>query len=187
MRPATLLLFGVLPVAVHAALIPGESNELNGQPAPAFSARPVNGGAIALKDHQGQIVLLNFFASWCPPCRAEIGQLSRLQKQYGAKGLRVIGLAVDALWTPETVGDVKPLTEKLAIPYPVALATESITNDYHFKGIPTTIVIGGDGHIAKTLYGYHDGKSLEALVQPLLRQRNIGDTTVRSPSGPKAR
>jgi len=73
------------------------------------------------------------------------------------------------LVTPETVGEVKPLAERLSIPFPVAIAEEKIAKDYHFKGFPTTVVIDRDGKIAKTFYGYHDGKVFEAAVQKLLR------------------
>ncbi len=157
-----------LPSPIEAALRPAESDEFNGQEAPTFFVTPVKGDAFSLNDFKGHPVLLNFFASWCPPCREEISNLSHLYKKYSKEGIAVVGIAVDSLLTPESVGDVKPLTEKLAIPYPVAIATEKIANDYHFKGIPTTVVIDKDGKIAKTFYGYHDEKLIEAAVQKLL-------------------
>ena len=157
-----------LPSSTQAALRPAESDEFNGQEAPTFSVTPVKGDAVSLREFKGHPVLLNFFASWCPPCREEISNLSQLYKQHSKEGVAVVGIAADSLLTPETVGDVKPLAEKLAIPYPVAIATEKIAKDYHFKGIPTTVVIDKDGKIAKTFYGYHDDKAIEAAVQRLL-------------------
>ena len=156
------------PSPIEAALSPAESDEFNGQEAPAFSVTPVKGDAVSLKDFRGHPVLLNFFASWCPPCREEVSNLSQLYKQHSKEGVVVVGIAVDSLVTPETVGEVKPLAEKLAIPFPVAIANEKIAKDYHFKGFPTTVVIDKDGKIAKTFYGYHDDKVIEAAVQKLL-------------------
>jgi peroxiredoxin len=162
------LVIAVNAPATWAALSPAESDEFNGQEAPAFSLRPVKGDTVSLKDFKGRLLLVNFFASWCPPCRAEIRELSQLHKQYAKQGLSIIGIAVDFVLTPETVGDVAPLVEKLAIPYPVVIASEKTASDFHFKGIPTTILIDKDGKIAKTFYGYHDGKTIEAAVKKLL-------------------
>ena len=135
-----LALVGALLAATQspapAALRPAESDEFNGQQAPEFSVASVKGDAVSLKDFKGRAVLLNFFASWCPPCREEISSLTNLYKQYSKNGVAIVGIAVDSLLTPESVGDVKPLAEKLAIPYPVAIATEQIAKDYHFKGTP---------------------------------------------------
>ncbi|HNX36073.1 MAG TPA: TlpA disulfide reductase family protein [Kiritimatiellia bacterium] len=160
--------FSFLAGAAWAALPPSESDDFNGQEAPAFSVKPVKGEEVALKDWKGHPVLVSFFASWCPPCRSEIKELLALNKDYGKDGLRVIGIAMDPLLTPDTVGDVKPLAEKLAITYPVALATKKINDDYHFKGIPTTVLVGPDGKIAKTFYGLHDAKTIGAELKKLL-------------------
>ena len=167
-RALVCALLIALQSSTQAALRPAESDEFNGQEAPAFSVNPVKGDAVSLKDFKGHPVLLNFFASWCPPCREEISSLTHLYKQYSKDGVAIVGIAVDSLLTPESVGDVKPLAEKLAIPYPVAIATDKIAKDYHFKGIPTTVVIDRDGRIAKMFYGYHDDKVIEAAVQKLL-------------------
>jgi peroxiredoxin len=160
---------------VQAALRPAESDEFNGQVAPEFAVTSVKGDAVSLKDFKGHPVLVNFFASWCPPCREEIRSLIQLYKQYRKDGVAIVGIAVDSVLTPESVGDVKPLAEKLAIPYPVAIATDQIAKDYHFKGIPTTVVIDKEGKIAKMFYGYHDDKVIEAAVQKLLPRAETKD------------
>src|ERR1051326_1350697 len=142
---ATTLIVAAAKPAAWAALEPEESDVFNGQEAAPFSVRSVKGDVVSLKDCKGRSVLINFFASWCPPCREEIGELTQLHKEYSKRGLVVIGIAADSVLTPDTVDDVKPLVERLAIPYAVAIATKKIADDYHFKGIPTTIVIGADG------------------------------------------
>jgi cytochrome c biogenesis protein CcmG/thiol:disulfide interchange protein DsbE len=179
------LLVLVFSPSLRAALLPAESDEFNGLSAPAFSTPSVEGKAVSLSNYTGQVVLINFFASWCPPCREEIAQLSRLQKEYGKQGLAVIGLAVDPILTPETAGDVKPLARKLEIPYPVALATKPIADAYHFKGIPTTIVIGAEGRIIKTFYGYHDAQRIEEVVKSALPEKKPDSTTPKPSAAPK--
>jgi cytochrome c biogenesis protein CcmG/thiol:disulfide interchange protein DsbE len=176
-----------IQLPIQAALSPAESDEFNGQEAPAFSVTTVKGNAVSLKDFEGHPVLVNFFASWCPPCRSEIGQLTHLYKQRSKQGVAVIGFAVDSVETPDTVGDVKPLAEKLAIPYPVAIATEKITKDYHNQGIPTTILIDKDGKIAKTFYGYHDQKAFDELLQRLLSESKPAAGKAEAPSKPSTK
>lgn len=165
-----LAFWSLLTTNTQAALSPKESDEFDGQEAAAFKVQSVQGKDVSLKENHGHVILLNFFASWCPPCRAEIGQLTELNKEYSKRGLVVLGLAVDSILTPDTVKDVKPLVESLSVPYPVAVTTKQIADDYKFKGIPTTIIIGSDGKIAKIFYGYHDAKAFKGLVDGLIEK-----------------
>ena len=100
-----LILIGFLPSA-RAAMPPTVSDEWNGQEAPAFFVSSVKGTTVSLEDFRGRPILVNFFASWCPPCRSEIRQLGALSTQHSKDGLAVIGLAVDSVLTLDTVGDV---------------------------------------------------------------------------------
>jgi thiol-disulfide isomerase/thioredoxin len=158
---------------VPRALIPAESDAFNGKAAAAFSFQSIQGDQVALKNFSGHPVLLNFFASWCPPCREEIGDLLEIYNKYKDKGLVIVGAATDAKLIPETPAeqeksDVATLVKRLAIPYPVGIATDEMARDYSFKGIPTTIFIGADGKIAHTLYGYHNAQKVEEWVQRLI-------------------
>ena len=83
----------------------------------------------------------------------------------------ILGLAVDSILTPDTVKDVKPLAEELKIPYPVAVITKQIADDYKFKGIPTCVVVDRDGKIAKVFYGYHDAKRIGEIAEKLLAKK----------------
>lgn len=159
-----------------AALIPAESDALNGN-APQFSLQTIQGDQVVSTNFAGRPVLLNFFASWCPPCREEIGDLLKIYSKYRDRGLVIIGAATDAKLIPDTSAeqeknDVATLVKRLAISYPVGIATDQMARDYGFKGIPTTIFIGADGKIAHTFYGYHSSQKLEEWVQRLIGTAN---------------
>jgi thiol-disulfide isomerase/thioredoxin len=156
-----------------AALIPEESDAFDGKIAPAFSFQTIKGDQFSSQNFAGHPVLLNFFASWCPPCREEIGDLLKVYSKYKDRGLVIVGAATDAKLIPETPvdqekKDVATLVKRLAIPYPVGIASDELARDYSFKGIPTTIFIGADGKIAHTLYGYHSPQKVEEWVQRLI-------------------
>ncbi len=160
-----------------AALAPTESDELNGQEAPLFSAKTLRDDGIALSDYKGKTVLLNFFASWCPPCRQEIAVLMKLHEKYAKDGLIVIGAATDSKLVPETskekeANDVNDLAKRLNIPYAITIANEDLVSSYKFKGIPTTIFINRDGKMMKVFYGYHKASQFEEIIQKMLSEKS---------------
>ena len=155
-----------------AALAPGETDELTGQAAPDFVVGTVMGQTVGLKGYRGHPVLLNFFASWCPPCRAEIAELMQLQKQYSSSGLSLIGAAADSALIPETSkekehDDVVGLVKRLRISYPITIAHDELLRQYQFKGIPTIVFINRAGKIAKVFYGYHSADQIEPVIRQL--------------------
>lgn len=117
-----------------AALIPEESDAFNGKTASEFSFKAIQGDQVSSKNFTGHPVLLNFFASWCPPCREEIGDLLKIYNKYKAQGLVIVGAATDAKLIPDTSAeqeknDVTKLVKRLAIPYPVGIATDEMARD----------------------------------------------------------
>jgi len=153
-------------VTAFGALPPKESQEFDGKQAVDFSLKGAKDGSdIALKNYAGKAVVIEFFASWCPPCRTQLTELSKLHAKYAGKGLAVIAIAVDPIETPDTVEEVAPLADQLKLPYPVALGTEQVTQAYHYKGFPATVIVGPDGKIARIFFGLHNADKLDAVIK----------------------
>src|SRR4026209_2038576 len=83
--------------------------------APEFTLKDLNGRTVRLSDYQGKVVLINFWATWCPPCRAEMPDLVRLQREYGKEGLQVIGIT----YPPERRARVVTFVRSLRVNYPI--------------------------------------------------------------------
>ncbi|MFZ0712394.1 MAG: hypothetical protein WAM53_20305, partial [Terrimicrobiaceae bacterium] len=79
----------------------------------------------------------------------------------------IFAFAVDPFETPETTKDIGPLALRMNLPFPVSGATRQLADDYHYKGFPATILLNGEGKIARTFFGYHEMEQLETCVTPL--------------------
>lgn len=90
------------------------------QKAPPLVLKDLQGRPIRLRDYKGKVVLINFWATWCPPCRAEVPDLIKMQHEYRGRGLQVIGVT----YPPQTLGEVRRFVRKLRVNYPVALGTK---------------------------------------------------------------
>jgi len=120
---------------------------------------------IHMADFKGKIVVLNFWATWCPPCRAEIPDFINLQKEYEGKGVIIIGLSLDSAAPSEVVAFAK----KAGINYPIVMSTDEIAQQYGVKeGIPVTTIVGPDGAIVDSHLGKVEKGYLEAQVKKLL-------------------
>lgn len=169
----TSLVLLCLLAASHAdaAMEPELSDAFNGQAAPVFTATSLDGKAVSLAANAGHVVLVNFFATWCPPCKKEITQLQQVQAKY--PNLVIIGVVSDNLFSPadpedHTLKEARSLVEAKKITYPLVLATEQLGKDYHFKGIPTTVIVDSKGIIQKVIYGFNDAAVFEQFVAGLI-------------------
>ena len=88
--------------------------------------------------------------------------------KYADQGLAIFALAVDPFETPETVKDVHLLIVTMRLPFPVGGATRELANDYHYKGVPATIVLDCEGNIARIFFGFHEKQRIEPIVKALL-------------------
>ena len=117
--------------------------------APAFVLPDINGGQVSLADYKGKIVILDFWATWCGPCRRGIPDLIELKKEYN-ESLEIIGVSVDGITRDgSTVSDIKPFMKEFGINYPIALGDLNLVNSYGgITTIPTTFIIDKQGRLA---------------------------------------
>ena len=141
------------------------NNTGKGQAAPAWELKDLDGKAVKLSDFKGKVVLLNFWATWCPPCRDEIPALVALQNQYKDKGLVVIGVSLDQ----KGPAPVQAFVKRMKINYPVVMGDEKTVMEYGgVQAIPTTFYIDREGNVASVHQGGADGAMFEAAIKPLL-------------------
>jgi peroxiredoxin len=137
-----------------------------GKPAPLnYTVKDMNGESVHLASYKGKIILLNFWATWCPPCKVEIPDLIELQEQY-KDDIVVLGFSVD-----DTAEQLKPFAEEYRMNYPilVGLGHENIQEAYGpMWGIPVTIIIDRDGTIAKKQSGIRSKEQIEREIKALL-------------------
>ncbi|HLH07782.1 MAG TPA: TlpA disulfide reductase family protein [Terriglobales bacterium] len=149
------------PVATAAA---GNTATLG--PAPDFTLKAISGQPLTLADYKGKVVLLDFWATWCAPCRAEIPKLVGWQKQYGPQGLQVIGISMDDSEKP-----VPGFVQQFGIDYPVAVGDAKLADAYGgVLGLPVTFVIGRDGQIYHKHVGGTDLPQIEEEFKQLLQK-----------------
>jgi peroxiredoxin len=125
-----------------------------GQRPPAFAASDLNGNQHTLAQYEGNILVLHFWASWCPYCRSEIPELTQLHQAWASNGVRVLTVSVD-----ENRSRLKRFITQAALPYPVIVDSEanpSIADQYGISGIPVTYIVIRDGRIASRLDGSSD-------------------------------
>lgn len=132
--------------------------------APNFSLQELNGQPLQLSSYNGKVVLLNFWATWCTPCRAEIPNFEQFQNQYGPQGLQVIGISMDDSEKP-----VREFYQQFKMNYPVAVGNEKVTQSYGgILGLPVSFLIGRDGKIAAKYVGAAQIPVVEQEIRALL-------------------
>ncbi|MFZ1978526.1 MAG: TlpA disulfide reductase family protein [Bacteroidota bacterium] len=133
--------------------------------APNFSLKTSDGKTIELSKFKGKAVVLNFWATWCPPCKQEIPDLIQVYKKYKERGLIIIGISIDQ----EGWDIVKPFIKETKIPYPVVLGNQDVVQDYgNFDGIPATFFIDSNGIIIDHQIGMLTKEIFETKVKAIL-------------------
>lgn len=134
-----------------------------GKIAPPFVRNDLNGKKIELAGYKGQVVLLNFWATWCAPCLSEMPRFVAWQKSYSAQGLQVVGVSMD-----DDVAPVRKMNQKLQLNYPVVMGDEKLGDSYGgVLGLPITYLIDRQGKIRYRHQGLTDLKQLESEMKLL--------------------
>jgi peroxiredoxin len=137
-------------------------------PAPDFTLRSMSGANLRLQEQRGQVVLVNFWATWCGPCRQEIPHLNKLYDKYRSSGFVLLGVNID-----EDAKVAADLATKLGVKFPVLLDTEKkVSRLYDMSAMPATVVIDRDGKVRYIHRGYRDGYELtyDQQIRGLLKE-----------------
>jgi len=135
-----------------------------GNTAPAFTLQSLAGQPVSLDDYAGQVVLVNMWATWCPPCKAEMPDLNAFYETHKQEGFVVL-----AVNSQEEAATVKAFIAENGFSFPVLLDSRAeVMNKYHVRGLPTTFIIDRDGYIQHIQSGQISTSQLEAMVGPLL-------------------
>jgi peroxiredoxin len=157
---AVLLYQRALPQAA-AALGFGGANE----PAPLFTLETLDGGTLSLADLRGQVVLVNFWASWCPPCRVEMPGFERIYRERARDGFVIVGIATDV----NARARIRAFLHEHAITYPILLATPAVIRDYGgINALPESFLIDRGGRIQHRVIGFFAEPALRAAVNRML-------------------
>ncbi len=131
----------------------------------ALALKDLKGRTIRLSHYKGKVVLLNFWATWCPPCRAEMPDLIKWQKEYGRRGLQVIGIT----YPPTEISEVREFIRSVRVNYPILLG-EKETRTLFDPGdtLPITIVIDREGNVHEVIEGILLPEEFAQKIKPLL-------------------
>jgi cytochrome c-type biogenesis protein len=137
------------------------------EPAPQVEWSSLEGQRLKLSDFHGRVVLLNFWATWCGPCRAEIPELNKLQRDFEASGLAVVGVSWD-----DSAAGVREFQKEIRQDYTVLLGGEDAQDKFEaIRSLPTTYVIDREGRIRQRIIGARDRAQFEAVLKPLLNEQ----------------
>lgn len=144
-------------------------------PAPDFALPTLDGEVFRLSDHRGRVVVLNFWATWCPPCRQEIPDFIALQEHYGDDEVVFVGISLD----DASRDRVEDFVEEMGVIYPIAIDDGTASSAYGpIASLPTTFLLGRDG----TVQGYAPGMVTREMIEPAIETLIEGDSIAKAPN-----
>ena len=175
-----LVAAGMLYFGFHMARRSGTNHPLGigyGTPAPDFTLETLDGKSVSLSSLRGKAVVVNFWATWCGPCKIETPWLVELQNQYGAQGLQIVGVAMDDSGKDE----IARFAKDMGMNYPVVLGKEAVGDAYGgVPALPESFFIGRDGKIVDKIMGLEGRSEIEDAVKKAL---NTQVTASATPAG----
>ncbi len=159
---------GMLFVGFHMARRPGPEAPAilsKSTPAPDFTLEALDGKNMRLSDFRGKAVLLNFWATWCAPCKIEMPWFVDLQKEYGPQGLQIVGVAMD----DSSKEDIAKFAREMGVNYPVLIGKEAVGDEYGgVPALPESFFIGRDGKIVDRIIGLKGKGEIEDSIKKAL-------------------
>jgi len=136
--------------------------------APDFSLESLDGPTMRLSDFRGKAVLLNFWATWCGPCKIEMPWFVELQKQYGPQGFQIVGVAMD----DASKQDIAKFAKDMGVNYPILIGKEAVGDAYGgVPGLPESFFIGRDGKIVDKIVGLEGKAEIENAIKKAINTR----------------
>jgi peroxiredoxin len=160
-----MVLFGIGRAGRSAGHLGAPRADVEDKVAPDFALQSINGKTVRLSDFRGKAVLLNFWATYCAPCRIEMPWFVELQDRYAAEGLQVVGVAMDDAG-PD---DIEKFASELGVNYPILVGEETVGNAYGgVQFLPSTFYIGRDGKVVGKVFGLKTKNEIEENIKKTL-------------------
>lgn len=155
---SALILLILLPVNLYAL-------PQTGKPAPDFKTVTTSGQTVTLDNYKNRVLLLDFFASWCIPCRTSVPHLVELNRKYGKQGFQILGISAD-----ESERGLLAFSDRYGINYPLAMADNTIQKAYGIRSLPVMFIIDRNGKIDQVYMGFSNdiARAMEDRIKKLL-------------------
>jgi peroxiredoxin len=160
-----MLVYGIHKARQGQGLPSEAGPTLQGKLAPDFTLTSLEGKTVHLSDFRGKAVLLNFWATWCEPCKIEMPWFVEMQKQYGDQGLQILGVAMDDA-SPK---DISQFAKEMGVNYPIVIGRDAVGDAYGgVQFLPATFYIGRDGKVVNKVFGLKGRGEIQDSIKKAL-------------------